>query len=138
MYCQYSASRMYGPRFRSAKNDLTRGKTLHPVTFRKIIFIPFCQNFIKHPKRPYIRGRYKQDALYRVVQKKGTVLLSTSLAWPAVAGCSRAETLSQLSSNKFTPLCSGALGGHGIWNTKLKTPDDTWQSNACEEQLKYV
>ena len=42
---------------------------------------------------------------YRVVQKKGTVLLSTSLAWPAVAGCSRAETFSQLSSNKFTPLC---------------------------------
>ena len=40
------------------------------------------------------------------MQKKGTVLLSTSLAWPAVAGCSRAETISQLSSNKFTPLCN--------------------------------
>ena len=106
MYCQYSASRMYGPRFRSAKNDLTRGKTLHPVTFRKIIFIPFCQNFIKHPKRPYIRGRYKQDALYRVVQKKGTVLLSTSLAWPAVAGCSWAETFSQLSAISFAQPCT--------------------------------
>ena len=35
---------------------------------------------------------------YRVVLKKGTVLLSTSLAWPAVAGCSRAETFSQLSA----------------------------------------
>ena len=34
-------------------------------------------------------------------------LLSTSLAWLARAGCSRAETFSQLSSNKFTPLCSG-------------------------------
>ena len=32
-------------------------------------------------------------------------VLSTSLAWPAVAGCSRAEIFSQLSSNKFTPLC---------------------------------
>ena len=38
---------------------------------------------------------------YRLVQKKGTVLLSTSLAWPAVAGCSRAETFSQLSSISF-------------------------------------
>ena len=26
--------------------------------------------------------------------------------WPAVADCSRAETFSQLSSNKFTPLCT--------------------------------
>ena len=43
--------------------------------------------------------------LYRVVQKKGTVLLSTSLAWPAVAGCSRAETFSQLSSISFTQPC---------------------------------
>ena len=31
---------------------------------------------------------------YRLVQKKGTVLISTSLALPAVAGCSRAETFS--------------------------------------------
>ena len=42
---------------------------------------------------------------YRVVQKKGTVLLSTSLAWPAVAGCSRAETFSQLSSISFAQHC---------------------------------
>ena len=27
-------------------------------------------------------------------------------AWPAVAGCSRAETFSQLSLNKFTPPCT--------------------------------
>ena len=40
------------------------------------------------------------------MQKKGTVLLSTSLALPAVAGCSRAENFSQLSSNKFSHLCS--------------------------------
>ena len=42
---------------------------------------------------------------YRVVQKKGTVLLSTSLAWPAVAGCSWAETFSQLSSISFARPC---------------------------------
>ena len=44
--------------------------------------------------------------LYRAVQKKGTVLLSTSLAWPAVAGCSRAETFSQLSTISFAQPCS--------------------------------
>ena len=43
--------------------------------------------------------------LYRLVQKKRTVLLSTSLAWPAVAGCSRAETFSQLSSISFAQPC---------------------------------
>ena len=43
--------------------------------------------------------------MYRVVQKKKTVLLSTSLAWPAVAGCSRAETFSQLSSISFAQPC---------------------------------
>ena len=43
---------------------------------------------------------------YRVVQKKGTVLLSTSLAWPAVAGCSRAEAFSQLSSISFAQPCT--------------------------------
>ena len=37
-----------------------------------------------------------RDLSTRLVQKKGTVLLSTSLAWPAVAGCRRAETFSQL------------------------------------------
>ena len=44
--------------------------------------------------------------VYRVVQKKGTVLLSTSLAWPAVAGCSRAETFTQLSSIYFAQPCN--------------------------------
>ena len=37
--------------------------------------------------------------------EKRTVLLSTSLAWPAVAGCSRAETFSQLSSISFAQPC---------------------------------
>ena len=46
-------------------------------------------------------------AIYRVVQKKGTVLLSTSLAWPAVAGCSWAETFSQLSSISFAQPWTG-------------------------------
>ena len=44
--------------------------------------------------------------MYRLVQKKGTVLLSTSLAWPAVAGCSRAEAFSQLSSISFAQPCT--------------------------------
>ena len=35
---------------------------------------------------------------YRLVQKKGTVLINTSLACPAVAGCNRAETFSRLST----------------------------------------
>ena len=47
----------------------------------------------------------RDDRKYRLVQKKGTVLLSTSLAWPAVAGCSRAETFSQLSSFSFAQPC---------------------------------
>ena len=49
------------------------------------------------------RGRGMNS--YRVVQKKGTVLLGTSLAWPAVAGCSRAETFSQLSAISFAQPC---------------------------------
>ena len=52
----------------------------------------------KHTLSTFYTG---QDTVYRVVLKKGTVLLSTSLAWPAVAGCSRAETFSQLSSLSF-------------------------------------
>ena len=37
--------------------------------------------------------------------KKGTVLLSTSLAWPALAGCTQAETFSQLSAISFAQPC---------------------------------
>ena len=45
--------------------------------------------------------------LYRVwLEKIWTVLLSTSLAWPAVAGCSRAETFSQLSSISLPQPCT--------------------------------
>ena len=44
--------------------------------------------------------------MYGLVQQKGTVLLSTSLAWPAVAGCSRAESFSQLSANSFAQPCT--------------------------------
>ena len=47
--------------------------------------------------------------MYRLVQKKGTVLLSTSLAWPAVAGCNHAETFSQLSPISFAQPCTGKL-----------------------------
>ena len=37
--------------------------------------------------------------------EKGTVLQSTSLAWPALAGCSRVETFSQLSAISFAQPC---------------------------------
>ena len=43
--------------------------------------------------------------IYRLVQKRGTVLLSTSLTWPAAAGSSRAETCYQLSSISFAQPC---------------------------------
>ena len=43
---------------------------------------------------------------YRLLQEKGTVLPSTSLALPAVAGCSRAETFSQLSAIYFAQPCT--------------------------------
>ena len=48
-------------------------------------------------------------AYYRLVPKKGTVLLSTSMTWPAVAGCSRAETFSQLSSLSFAQPCTSSV-----------------------------
>ena len=57
-------------------------------------------------------------SLYRVVQKKGTVLLSISLAWPAVAGCSWAETFSQLSSISFALPC--------ILGTETLIPTLSW------------
>ena len=59
------------------------------------------------PGKPYSQGPVsipfitRQTRMYRLVQKKETVLLITSLAWPAVAGCSRAETFSQLTSIFF-------------------------------------
>jgi len=57
---------------------------------------------------------------YRVVQKKRTVLLSTSLAWLAVAGCSRAETFSQLSSISFAQPCTQwHLFRYIRWENKL-------------------
>ena len=47
---------------------------------------------------------------YRNVQKKVTVLLSTSLAWLAVAGCSQAEPFSQLSAISFAQPCTSETG----------------------------
>ena len=38
--------------------------------------------------------------------EKGTVMLSTSLAWPAVAVTSQAETFSQLSAISFAQPCT--------------------------------
>ena len=42
---------------------------------------------------------------YTVVHNEVTVLLSTSLAWPAWAGCSRAELFSQPGTNFFAQPC---------------------------------
>ena len=54
-------------------------------------------------------------SLYRLVQKKGTVLQSTRLAWPAVAGCSRADTFSQLSAISFAQPCMcPEVAGKGV------------------------
>ena len=52
---------------------------------------------------------------YRIVHNKGTDLLSTSLAWPAVAGWSKAETFSQLSSIYFAQPCSGHYLGFRLF-----------------------
>ena len=52
--------------------------------------------------------------LYRVVQRKRTVLLSTSLTQPAVAGCSRAETFSQLSAISFAQPCRFPFPQKGV------------------------
>ena len=50
--------------------------------------------------------------------EKGTVSLSTRLAWPDVAGCSQAETYSQLSSISFAQPCRSGLGViHYAWSS---------------------
>ena len=61
-------------------------------------------------------------------------MLSTSLAWPAVAICSRAETFSQLSSNKFTPLCTIILSASPYvtlisFHYGLRSTNPPWPSN---------
>ena len=61
-----------------------------------------CQKYFEN----HFEMDFESVSMYRVVQEKGTVLLSTSLGWPAVAGCSRAETFSQLSSISFPQPCS--------------------------------
>ena len=52
-----------------------------------------------------MKGQNKGQDKTRLGQKKGTVLLSTSLAWPAVAGCSRADIFSQLGAISFAQPC---------------------------------
>ena len=73
----------------------------NPLFFRE-----FCAVMARHETSSNFRSRNRTNQDYRLVQKKGTVLLSTSLAWPAVAGCSRAETFSQLSAISFAQPCS--------------------------------
>ena len=73
----------------------------------------------RRPIRPFSFGysasRLLGPHMYRVVQKKGTVLLSNSLAWPAVAGCSRAKTFSQLSAIYFAQPCSLVFNGRQLF-----------------------
>ena len=60
--------------------------------------VRICMIVIERENIRRAGGRHDvQTNMYRLVQKKRTVLLSTNLAWPALAGCSRAETVSQLS-----------------------------------------
>ena len=54
----------------------------------------------------WVREDYFLEVTTELCRKKELFLLSTSLAWPAVAGCSRAETFSQLSSITFSLPCS--------------------------------
>ena len=60
-------------------------------------------------------------------RKKGTVLLSTSLAWLAVAVCSWAETFSQLSSISFAQPCIISLPL--IFIIKCQWPNEKGISN---------
>ena len=75
------------------------------------------------------------DALYRLVQKKGTVLLSTSLAWPAVAGCSRAVTFSQLSAISFPQPCTRGRILSGDKYSSLQQSSIT-SDRHCRSKLK--
>ena len=56
--------------------------------------------------------------MYRLVQKKGTVLISTSLVWPVVAGCRWAETFSQLSSISFPQPCNVVVMQRMPWGDR--------------------
>ena len=89
-----------------------------------------------------------EKLLYFTLQtcaEKGTVLLSTSLAWPAVAGCSRAETFSQLGAIYFAQPCrdnyfmehSTTYFSLRVWlhNSHLGTPPIACASFA--EPLRY-
>ena len=80
---------------------------LHKLYFSE--YVPFHVCWPPCPlreKQTHSSPTLADGKMYRVVQKKGTVLLSNSLAWPAVAGCSRAETFSQLSSISFAQPCT--------------------------------
>ena len=74
--------------------------------------------------------------MYSLVQKKGTVLLSTSLAWPAVTGCSRAETFSQLSSISFAQLCTVFASNNSI--CMLEGCDGLLRWTSADTNPKYI
>ena len=59
----------------------------------------------------FLNSTWDSEGIYRLVQKKGTVLLSFSLAWPAVDGCSQAETVSQLCAISFAQPSQGEASG---------------------------
>ena len=62
-------------------------------------------------------------------------MLSTSLAWPAVAGCSRAETFSQLSSISFTQPCTDFIA-LCPGSSSLSVEWRTWMMEWREDHVK--
>ena len=74
----------------------------------------------------------KVPRLYSLVQKKGTVLLSTSLAWPAVAGCSWAETFSQLSAISFAQPCIVDVDVNILTRTPTRVNHSLTRNKLCD------
>ena len=61
----------------------------------------------------------ERDNYYSVVQKKVTALLSTSLAWPAWAGCGWAELYSEPGTNLYAQPCTLTVCNVRVCNVKI-------------------
>ena len=110
-HCSYCAAKLVTWTSKRKQNIANEGMP-HFVHGSKLSTFPSQANCSLESQRPChsdldlsVGKAWFNPYLHRLVQKKGTVLLSTSLAWPAVAGCSRAETFSQLSSISFAQPC---------------------------------
>ena len=109
-------------RFSLKTPNRTLLKTLSPIVLQGLSPIFYCNQFGEFPPGlwaataagycPSRPGELPKliASEYTGLCKKRTVLLSSSLAWPAVAGCSRAETYSQLSSIYFAQPCTSFVG----------------------------